>query len=103
MVCSIDVRLVAPWQASSLGPDLGRASSFAKGAAGVKRGAWLSSVWADPAASEPVKSGLAMTLARHKLISKSDLLAAYDVQSETGRPGVAAALGVADRTRLIPL
>ncbi len=87
---------ITPWQASWLGPELGRAQQFASGSGGEARGDWLLSVWNDIAASEPVRSGLAVTLARHKLISKGDLLVAYDAVSETGRPGVAAALGVAE-------
>jgi hypothetical protein len=87
---------ITPWQAAWLGPELGRAPKFSTGTASAARGAWLSSVWNDNAASEPVRSGLAATLARHKLISKSDLLVAYDAMSETGRPGIAAALGVAE-------
>ncbi|MGL5826225.1 MAG: reverse transcriptase domain-containing protein [Nocardioides sp.] len=87
---------ITPWQTFWLGPHLGRSSKFTAKKSGSKRAAWLQSVWNSTAASEPVKSGLATTLARHKLIEKNDLLAAYDRFSETGRPGIAAAIGVAE-------
>lgn len=86
---------ITPWQAAWLAPPMGGMSKFTAGQAGEGRGAWLRSVWDDARAPEPVLTAVAEALARHKLLDSDELLQAYDAMSETSRPAIAAAIGVA--------
>ena len=86
---------ITPWQASWLAPALSRAKTLTTGPQGQIRGQWLLSVWNDTSAPEPIRAALATTLARHGLITKAELLTAFDEQSDIGRPALAAALGIA--------
>jgi RNA-directed DNA polymerase len=86
---------LTPWQASWLAPALARMQALAVGDNGVRRAAWLKSVWDDPRAPEPVRAAIAQTLAQHKVLTTDDLLDVYDRMAETSRPALAAALGTA--------
>lgn len=82
---------LTPWQAWWIAPSLrAHKGSYATGS--VQR-TWLQSVWDDPASPEPVRAGLALTMAEKKLIDADTLIKQFDAMTETGRPYIARALG----------
>lgn len=82
---------LTPWQVWWVAPSLLDVSgSYASGSGQAN---WLRSVWDDPRSPEPVKGGLAFTLATRNLVDADELVAIYDGMTETGRPFLARALG----------
>ena len=82
---------LTPWQAWWIAPAL-RAfnGSYADGSAQRR---WLASVWNDSACPEPVKAGIAFTVAHKGLADAKILMEVYESMTDTGRPFVARAVG----------
>lgn len=80
-----------PWQAWWIGPSL----LTLKGSysAGSRQRSWLQSVWQDPACPEPVRAGIALTVAQKNLSDLDSLLKVYEAMTDTGRPFIARAIG----------
>lgn len=82
---------LTPWQAWWVAPSLrGLEGSYA---AGSEQRSWLDSVWQDPACPEPVKAGIAFTVAQKGLSDVHDLMKVYEGMTDTGRPFIARAVG----------
>lgn len=82
---------LTPWQAWWVAPALrGLKGSYSPGS---RQRDWLQSVWQDPACPEPVKAGLAFTVAQKDMSDISELLNVYEGMTETGRPFIARAVG----------
>lgn len=85
------VPYLTPWQAWWVAPALrGVDGSYAEGSA---QRLWLESVWTDPACPEPVKAGVAFTVAQKGLADSKGLMAVYESMTDTGRPFLARAVG----------
>jgi RNA-directed DNA polymerase len=82
---------LTPWQAWWVAPAL-RAleGSYADGSA---QRSWLESVWTDSACPEPVKAGVAFTVAQKGLADAKALMEVFESMTDTGRPFVARAVG----------
>ncbi len=87
---------LTPWQAWWVAPSL-RALKGSYAADSRQRD-WLQSVWQDPACPEPVKAGIAFTVAQKGLSDVSDLLKVYEAMTDTGRPFIARAVGATATT-----
>ena len=82
---------LTPWQAWWMAPALrGVEGSYADGSA---QRSWLESVWTDSACPEPVKAGVAFTVAQKGLADAKALMQVFDSMTDTGRPFVARAVG----------
>lgn len=82
---------LTPWQAWWVAPALRSVNgSYAEGSA---QRAWLDSVWKDSACPEPVKAGVAFTVAQKGLEDAKGLMEVYESMTDTGRPFVARAVG----------
>lgn len=85
---------LTPWQAAWVTPALSRCLGFASGPGGQARADWLRSIWTDGRAAEPMRAAVASGLARHRVVSVDELLAAFETFSQTSRPALAAAIGL---------
>lgn len=82
---------LTPWQAWWVAPALrALAGSYADGSA---QRHWLESVWTDAACPEPVRAGVAFTVAQKGVADATGLLEVYESMTDTGRPFVARAVG----------
>ncbi len=82
---------LTPWQAWWIAPSL--RALMGSYAAGSRQRDWLQLVWQDPACPEPVKAGIAFTVAQKGMSHVSDLLKVYEAMTDTGRPFIARAVG----------
>lgn len=82
---------LTPWQAWWVAPSLRSVNgSYADGS--LQR-SWLESVWKSSACPEPVRAGIAFTVAQKGLEDAKGLMGLYESMTETGRPFVAHAVG----------
>lgn len=82
---------LTPWQAWWVAPALrGVQGSYADGSA---QRSWLESIWTDSACPEPVKAGVAFTVAQKGLADAKGLMKVFESMTDTGRPFVARAVG----------
>jgi RNA-directed DNA polymerase len=82
---------LTPWQAWWIAPALRSFDgSYADGSA---QHGWLESVWKDSSCPEPVKAGIAFTVAQKGLADTRSLMEVYESMTDTGRPFVARAVG----------
>jgi RNA-directed DNA polymerase len=82
---------LTPWQVWWVAPALREVKGAY--ADGSMQRAWLEGAWNDHTTPEPVRAGLALSVAEKGLVSADDLVRVYDSMTETGRPYIARALG----------
>lgn len=82
---------LTPWQAWWVAPSLRAGKGSYR--EGSRQRSWLQLVWQDRACPEPVKAGIALTVAQNGLSDVSNLLEVYEGMTETGRPFLARAIG----------
>ena len=82
---------LTPWQAWWVAPALRNIEGSYTG--GSAQRTWLESVWKASACPEPVKAGMAFTMAQKGLVDTKGLMEVYESMTDTGRPFVARAVG----------
>ena len=87
---------LTPWQAWWVAPALRPLKgSYADGSA---QRSWLESVWTDAGCPEPVKAGIAFTVAQKGVADSKGLIEVFESMTDIGRPFVARAVGAVAAT-----
>lgn len=82
---------LTPWQAWWIAPTLHTIDgSYANGSAQLN---WLTTIWKDSSCPEPVRAGIAFTVAHKGIAEVKELMEVYESMTDTGRPFLARAIG----------